>query len=165
MFVVPGMVFTAFAQARMGVVLMEIGIVALVGKRLGGLGRRAFLEKMHLDAGGVRLAQGQRVTAHLDFDGIPHRGALDHLDPRAGSQSHTEEMRAGRAFSTHTQDNGLTAQFQTIDRHTQTRFMEALQNYSIPGSVSITRNGDYSCVAKRCSARASYFVPGRPQLA
>ena len=85
------MVFTAFAQPRMGAVLSVMKFGRCFGGRFGNL--------FDFDLFGVGHTQCQFVSVNAEFHGVSHRRVFHQRDFGAGNDAHIKNMLAQRTFA------------------------------------------------------------------
>ena len=100
--VVLGVILTAFAKARVGVVVVQPGIAARFFLTVGAAGRDVGIGYgLGFDSCRVRLPESQCVAVDLQLDRIAGRGPADHLEHGSRNEPHVKEMHAGSALAAH----------------------------------------------------------------
>ena len=116
-FVVFGVVFAALAQARVGIVVVEVGVTAVVALfRFFGFGRFRHAGTQP-DGGGIFLAQCQGIAPDKDLYRVAERGAGHHLHRGARGEPHIQKMHPADSFSAYRIYYGCAAYCKFIYSH------------------------------------------------
>lgn len=108
------MIFSAFAEARVGVVVVQIGIAPFLAGilvRQGCFCRICFLQ---FDAGCIFAAEGECVAPDKQLDRVAERSPGNYLNLGSGSKSHIQKMHAAGAFASNLHNDAAMANLEIV---------------------------------------------------